>query len=384
MSQNRFAEDRCQPKLGLLCRLWKIVVDRPETGDPCVVFPGHILNKPDPCIYSQFLLMQLDQPVTWDNPDVRIFRNGVEQDTYNLLADTEYDIQIEVHNSSRIKPANETLVYVRWVEFGAGGKTKHPITNRIADVPVWPGTDTVTLTWRTPATPGHYCIEVELVHPEDGNPANNIGWNNTQVYAANSPVSRNIRIFNQYPNGCPEIIEGGGPYLRPHRILTGWGVLGAVTGWLIADLRPDLGIEISARYLVFTVIGYLALVLLGLVLESLYIWTKRQSRRRDDDVRPPRRIPCNLVELTVDSYVFVDEVGKDFDPVERFQGRAPEWPAHLEPSTFMFAEGEVYRDVELIVDAPDELGSPAVFNVNARQGAVASGGVTITITRGGD
>jgi hypothetical protein len=48
--------------------------------------PGRIISKPDPCIYSQFLLMQLDQPVTWDNPDVHIFLNGVEQDTRSSVA----------------------------------------------------------------------------------------------------------------------------------------------------------------------------------------------------------------------------------------------------------------------------------------------------------
>src|SRR6476660_5591865 len=57
-----------------LCRIWHILTDeKTPRGDPCVVFPGHVLHKPDPCIYDQFLLMQLNKPVTWDNPDVRIF-----------------------------------------------------------------------------------------------------------------------------------------------------------------------------------------------------------------------------------------------------------------------------------------------------------------------
>ena len=206
-----------------LCRIWHILTGDPETpeGDACVVFPGHLIRKPDPCIYSQFLLMQLSQPVTWDNPDVRIFLNGVEQDTYNLTAGTEYDVEITVHNASRDKPANGTTVDVRWIEFGAGAEIRHPISALTANVPIWPGTDVVATRWRTPDTPGHYCIEVELSHPNDGNPANNRGWNNTVVHAANSPVNRTIRIFNRYPGGCPPVKEGGGPWVRPHRVFAG-------------------------------------------------------------------------------------------------------------------------------------------------------------------
>ena len=375
----RDSRERCWGFFDWLCKLWKIIVDRPETGDPCVTFPGHIINKPDPCIYSQFLLMQLEQPVTWDNPDVRIFLAGVEQDTYNLTVDTVYDVHVEVHNSSRSKPAVGTSVYVRWIEWGAGGQIKHLIATLTSNVPVWPGTQVVTTTWRTPATPGHYCIEVELVHPDDGNPANNRGWNNTQVHQANSPVHEAIKIFNQYPNGCPEIQEGGGPRLRPHRVFAGWGVLGAIAGFLVfrqwTILDPSL-----ERVFISMGAGYVALTILGFLSESAFAWMARR-RRQKDDVSRPERIPCNLVELTVDSYEFADEIGKGFDHGTRFQGKAPEWPARVEPSNFLFADGEAFREVELIVEAPDDPGPPAVFNVNARQGGVPAGGVTITISR---
>ncbi len=191
----------------IFCRIWEILRDgKTPEGDACVVVPGHLVRKPDPCIYSQFLLMQLNQPVTWDNPDVRIFLNGVEQDTYNLSAGTEYDLEITVHNASRDKPANGTSVDIRWIEFGAGAEIRHPISTLAANVPVWPGTAVVATRWRTPDTPGHYCIEVELTHSDDGNPANNRGWNNTVVHAAASPVERGIRIFNRYPDGCPPVL----------------------------------------------------------------------------------------------------------------------------------------------------------------------------------
>jgi hypothetical protein len=147
--------DRMTSKAGpagcVLCRIWQILTrEKTPEGDPCVVVPGHVIRKPDPCIYDQFLLMQLNQPVTWDNPDVRIFLSGVEQYTYNLTVGTEYDVTIEVHNSSRDDRADGTTVDVHWIEFGAGGQTRHPIATLSANVPVWPGTAIVTVKWRTP------------------------------------------------------------------------------------------------------------------------------------------------------------------------------------------------------------------------------------------
>ncbi len=246
----------------------------------------------------------------------------------------------------------------------------------------------VSTPWRTPDVPGHYCIEVELFHPNDGDPSNNRGWNNTQVYAAHSRVERSIRIFNRYPKGCPPIDEGGGPILRPHRVFLGWAVLGAMAGFFLRSRAPHewpsaarLGLAVGA--------GYLILALLGLLAESIYVWIKRSrgrvaaqaKRSKNEDRR--RTTPCNLVEMAVDSYSFEDKVGKEFNPDVAFRGRAPIWPARVEPASFLFLDGEAYRDVDLVVDAPDGPGPPGVFNVNVRQGGVPAGGVTVSITREG-
>jgi hypothetical protein len=188
---------RCREIRDWLCKAFIVTFNRRKTGDPCVYFPERVINRPDPCIYDQFLLMQLNRPVTWDNPDIAILLGGVEQYTYDLKPNTDYDVAITVHNSSTKKPALGTAVTVRWIEFGAGGQVRHDIAALVADVPVWPGVAVVHTTWRTPATPGHYCIEVELYHPQDGNPANNLGWNNTEVKAAASKVETSIRIFNR-------------------------------------------------------------------------------------------------------------------------------------------------------------------------------------------
>lgn len=379
------ARSHAKHRLGRLRRICEIITREPKSphGDPCVKFPGHIIRKPDPCIYSQFMLMRLQQPVTWDNPDVRILQNGVDQNTYNLTAGTTYTVEITVHNSSRDKPATGTAVDVRWIEFGAGSQIRHQIDTLSTDVPIWPGVALVQTTWRTPDTPGHYCIEIELNHPNDGNPSNNLGWNNTQVHAANSPVRRPIRIFNQYPNGCPPVKEGGGPYLRPHRVLAGWGVLGAVAGIFLFRLGPERWDPLM-RFLLAVGLGYAALVVLGLLSESIYAWHKRRRRPDTDrEMRDKRRIPCNLVQVELDSYRFDDGMGKAFDPDAVFRNIPAQWSARVDPAQFLFAAGEAYRDVELFVDAPDDPGPPAVFNVNVRQGGVPSGGATITITRGG-
>lgn len=367
---------RCPKFLDWLCRIWIVVFRRPKRGDPCLYLPDRIIHRPDPCLYSQFLLMQLGQPVTWDNPDVALFRNGVEQNTYDLIVDTDYDLVVTVHNSSREKPAFGTQVQIRWIEFGAGGQIRHPIATLTVDVPVWPGTVNTTAVWRTPATPGHFCIEVELFHPEDGNPANNRGWNNTQVKAAASRVDTPVRVFNRWPTGCPPIQESGDAVFLP-RAFAGTGLLGIIAGFLLATALLDE--PTVARLAGWGAAGYGVGALFGLLLELV------RSRWRRQRGRDPRReqIACELVEITVDGYRFQDGKGKDVDPTAMFAPRPPAWPARVEPSLFTFQAGETYRDVLLIVEAPEEPGPPEVFNVNVRQGGAPTGGVTVSITRGG-
>jgi hypothetical protein len=58
------------------------------------------------------------------------------------------------------------------------------------DVPVKgaPGLPAVArVPWRTPATPGHYCVQVALQWADDAEPGNNLGQHNTDVKALNSP-----------------------------------------------------------------------------------------------------------------------------------------------------------------------------------------------------
>ena len=360
---------------GWLCRLILILTGK-RRGSGCVYIPERIINRPDPCIYSQFLLMQLQQPVTWDNPDVKIFRGGVEQYTYDLLVDTVYDVVVTVHNSSRDKPALGTTVEIEWVEFGAGAEIRHPIATQNANVPVWPGTIDVVVQWRTPANPGHYCIEVDLSHPNDGNPANNRGWNNTQVHTAASEVRAPMRVFNKFPRGCPPVQQGGDA-VSYWRVLLGYAFFGLVIAPLLAYILRHHDVTWTERVL-FAIGGYAAGALLGLFFETLR--AAAGKRRTERAVNPDNRT-CNFVEMTVDSYEFVDGVGKAFDPEAAFAGKPPVWPARVEPNPFAFAPGEAFRDVELIVNAPDPPGPAAQFNVNVWQAGMPTGGATFTINR---
>jgi hypothetical protein len=337
-----------------------------------------VTNRPDPCTYSQFMLMQLGLPVTWDSPDVRILRAGSEVDSYSLVADTDYDVEITIHNSSKAKPAPGTQVQVRWIEFGAGGQVRHAIASLATDVPAWPGTSTVVAAWRTPATPGHYCIEVELAHPHDGNPANNRGWNNTAVRAASSPVVQDIEVFNMYPKGCPPLREGGTGHVKPHRVFLGWAVLGAFAGVFAAAVGDEPYTVL--RTTAFVGGGYAGLAIVGAIAERLAVLGRGRKAARAPE---RRRTPCEQVDMTVDSYAFVDRKGKEFDPDSAFAGKAPAWPATVEPTSFLFAAGELSRTVRLTVEAPDEPGHEAVFNVDVWQGGVPAGGATVTVRSGG-
>ncbi len=182
--------------------LGKNSIPRPD----CLLLPPKVTELPDPYIYSQFYLMQLGLPVTWNNPDIRILNGGLEVNPFTLSPDTSYEVQIRVHNSSPDKEAAQTGVETGWVNFGIGGLVAgyHLIGHHVLDIPPrgQPGEPrTFTLPWKTPVQPGHYCVQVKLTHPVDGNPGNNRGWNNTVVKdaPAGSPLNLEIPIWNAFP-----------------------------------------------------------------------------------------------------------------------------------------------------------------------------------------
>lgn len=170
-----------------------------ETKKPCGNLPEAIIRRPDPCIYSQRLLLS-QMPVTWNNPDIWIARAdspaNIEPDSYHLVEDTDYIVSVRVHNASTdlALGVRVRLQYRPWsfnspelgpVEKDASGNEVYRFVN------VMPMLSTGTqFKWRTPKLqPGeqdqHFCLEASLFHPMDINTSNNLGQENTQVYARN-------------------------------------------------------------------------------------------------------------------------------------------------------------------------------------------------------
>src|SRR5262245_217485 len=70
----------------------------------CLTVSHPSYHQPDPCIYSQFWLTKLGLPVTWDNPDIDLLRNGVVVDEHHLLPSTEYEVRARIWNNSYDAP----------------------------------------------------------------------------------------------------------------------------------------------------------------------------------------------------------------------------------------------------------------------------------------
>jgi hypothetical protein len=169
-----------------------------NTGAECVSTDHPALRRADPCIYSQAYLMHLGFPVTWDNPDIVLLRNGVVVPEHDLLPGTLYEIEATIWNNSFTSPVvgmpvefsfltfgvttTSTPIGRTTVSVGAKGTANHPVKTRIP--------------WITPATGGHFCIQANLVWAEDINPANNLGQNNLDVALAHSPAQFTFQLRN--------------------------------------------------------------------------------------------------------------------------------------------------------------------------------------------
>lgn len=186
--------------LELLLRLWRARSFYPEeTGEGCPPLPEAVVRRPDPCIYSQELLMAQGVPVTWNNPDIWIAPASnpaaIMPDSYHLADDTDYLVTVQVHNAST-DAALGVRVRLRHRSWGINVPDLQPVetdgmgqeVSRYVDVAPMGATLTV-FKWHTqklaPGEVKHYCLQASLEHPLDVNTANNVGQENTNVYAAN-------------------------------------------------------------------------------------------------------------------------------------------------------------------------------------------------------
>lgn len=152
----------------------------------CRTFPSDLWLRPDVYIYSQKWLLAHGIAVTWDNPDIQLYRkqDGQLVNSYQLQPDTEYDIIARIHNRSINGPAFGVKVDFSLRHWGINGLEIQPIGQTKVDVSVLGGSINpadAKITWKTPSAPGHYCIVASLNPPDDLDVGDNEGQENTQV-----------------------------------------------------------------------------------------------------------------------------------------------------------------------------------------------------------
>ncbi len=172
--------------------------ERREAKTNCVPIKSDVYHKPDPTIYSQKYLMDQGIAVTWNNPDIQLKKNGIPVSSNNLEADTEYLVEARIWNNSTEAPVIDMPVHFSFLSFGMGTTSNFIDTTKI-NLGVKGGANHpsfANIIWKTPSTPGHYCLKAELLWGDDANPSNNIGQENTNVAIANSPAFSTFTLKN--------------------------------------------------------------------------------------------------------------------------------------------------------------------------------------------
>jgi hypothetical protein len=184
--------DDARRRMRLPGRLHKVPDQR------CVPLKEPAYKRPDPMIYDQRYLMAQGLAVTWNNPDITLRRGGVTVGEDTLLPATDYEIVARIWNLSPDAPVIGLAIVVSYMSFGAGTVTHH-IADTTVDLGVkgGPGCPAfATVKWRTPPSPGHYCLMVRIDCFDDANPNNNLGQNNVDVIAAHSPAVGTFLLRN--------------------------------------------------------------------------------------------------------------------------------------------------------------------------------------------
>ena len=172
--------------------------DRRASKVPCVPIDVQAFVRPDPLIYAQFYLMKLGLAVTWDNPDIQLYLNGMPVSSSLLQPGTQYEIRARIWNNSFTAPVALLPVHFSYLDFGAG-TISVPIGSTKVDLGVKGGPNHpafASVPWTTPVQAGHYCIQVRLDPPDDLNWENNLGQENTNVGESHSPVVFHFQLRN--------------------------------------------------------------------------------------------------------------------------------------------------------------------------------------------
>jgi len=233
---------------GWVIALWELIKElwarckkqkdggRRPTQSGCVRIDHPAFVRPDPLIYAQHYLASQGLAVTWNNPDISLFKAGVPVSSASLDPATTYEVRARIWNKSAEAPVIDMPVHLSFLSFGVGAELI-PVGTVKADVGVLGSPDQpgfATWLWTTPSTPGHYCLQVLLDPADDLNPANNLGQENTHVGSAHSPAEftftlrNNTRRIHRYrfeldnyqipklPK-CANATTGREARLRPHQ-----------------------------------------------------------------------------------------------------------------------------------------------------------------------
>lgn len=171
---------------------------RKASKDKCVPIRHPNYHRPDPMIYSQFYLMKQGLAVTWDNPDIQLYQNGLLIPSPALQPDTEYEVVARCWNLSYDAPVVGMPVKFTYLDFGAG-TSNNKIGQTSVNLGVIGGSDNPSFAkvkWKTPSIAGHYCIQAKLEWSDDKNPENNLGQENVNVVEAHSPASFDFKAKN--------------------------------------------------------------------------------------------------------------------------------------------------------------------------------------------
>lgn len=170
----------------------------PKTPVHCFPVDHPAFVRPDPLLYSQRALLAQNLAVTWDNPDITLFKGGVPVSSSDLETSTTYDVQVRVWNNSLEAPVINMPVHLSFLDFGIGTEPI-PVGSTTVDVGVKGSSSQPAFTsvpWTTPATPGHFCLQVLLDPVDDVDFANNLGQENTDVAQATSPAEFSFTLRN--------------------------------------------------------------------------------------------------------------------------------------------------------------------------------------------
>jgi len=165
----------------------------------CAVIRPDVYRRADPLIYSQRYLMEQGLSVTWNNPDIQLYKAGTPVSSSQLEANTDYEVVATIYNNSTEAPAVGMPVDFSFRSFGIGS-TITPVGTDTINLPVKgaPGHPAqAKMTWHTPAQEGHYCLQVHLRWDDDANPKNNLGQENTNVGHFSSPALFEFPVRNE-------------------------------------------------------------------------------------------------------------------------------------------------------------------------------------------